>query len=69
MYVCVCNAITESELIKEAIQCPSAQHLIAKTGASGCCGQCQEMVEDIYNRSMPNNSQIPIPYKIFQTFS
>lgn len=41
MYVCVCNAITESEL-REAARCSrgDAEQVYAKLGKKPNCGQC-----------------------------
>ena len=64
MYVCVCNAVTEHEIFKQAVESESLNHLIFATGASCFCGKCIEEVEKIYQRASPNNQKNPLPFKI-----
>lgn len=42
MYVCVCNAVTESDIknaVKDGANC--MHHLESKLGVSGNCGSCR----------------------------
>lgn len=48
MYVCVCNAIRESELRRAARHCPGdAEGVYAALGARPNCGQCLDEAETI----------------------
>lgn len=51
MYVCVCNAITETEL-HGAIADGHTTHeaLQDELGVSTCCGTCRETVEEVLAR-------------------
>lgn len=41
MYVCICNAIKETDLRRAARQCPgNAEAVYAKLGKRPNCGQC-----------------------------
>lgn len=48
MYVCVCNAIRESELRRAARHCPGgAESVYAALGKRPNCGQCLDEAESI----------------------
>ena len=48
MYVCVCNAIRESELRRAARRCPGgAEAVYAALGKRPNCGQCLDEAETI----------------------
>lgn len=48
MYVCICNAITDSE-IREARErgIDTLPALSAATGVASCCGMCAEQAHEI----------------------
>ena len=48
MYVCVCNAIRESELRHAALRCAgNAEAVYASLGKKPNCGQCLEQADEI----------------------
>lgn len=48
MYVCICNAISESELRRVARHCPGdAEACYAAIGKTPACGTCLDDAEDI----------------------
>ena len=48
MYVCICNAIRESDLRRTARRCPGdAEAVYAALGKRPNCGQCLDDAEDI----------------------
>lgn len=54
MYVCVCNAVTESELeraIKEGAV--TVKELREKLLVTGCCGSCLNSVKEFLEHSVP----------------
>lgn len=43
MYVCLCNAVTDHDIRREAADgVQSFAELQARTGCSDCCGSCEE---------------------------
>ena len=58
MYVCVCNAITETDL-HGAIADGHTTHeaLQDELGVSTCCGTCRETVEEVLARRQPGHAR------------
>jgi bacterioferritin-associated ferredoxin len=48
MYICICNAIRETELRRLARDCPGdAEALYARLGKAPQCGQCLDDADEI----------------------
>ncbi|MCP5145095.1 MAG: (2Fe-2S)-binding protein [Gammaproteobacteria bacterium] len=48
MYVCICNAVTESDIEREiAAGATTLECLQARLNISTCCGSCREITEVI----------------------
>ena len=48
MYICICNAVTDKQII-EAQQdgCNSIDEITRALGVGDCCGSCIEQAEDL----------------------
>ena len=47
MYVCVCNAVTESQIEEAVLKgATSLDEIRKRLHASTCCGACESFVED-----------------------
>ena len=53
MYVCVCNAVTESA-IRDAVDegVHNLQQLSLETGCGSACGSCHEMATDVLQQAL-----------------
>jgi len=52
MYVCVCNAVTESEIQKAIAEgANSVKDLRERLLVTGCCGTCLPTVEEFLEQS------------------
>ena len=52
MFVCICNAVTESELHSAVAEgAASLNELMRTTGAGTCCGSCTEEVERLIDEN------------------
>jgi len=53
MYVCICNAVTESEIrgaVKLGVR--SLAGLSASLGVATCCGRCSECARSVLSESL-----------------
>ena len=58
MYVCICNAVTETDIknaVKEGANC--MHHLQSKLGASSQCGSCACDVSACLDRALEKQMQ------------
>ncbi len=65
MYVCVCNAVTEStirELVTDG--CTTLGELQARTGCADCCGTCHDHVLELIDRTLEHSAPLPHPAAI-----
>ncbi|TDK19412.1 bacterioferritin [Luteimonas aestuarii] len=54
MYVCLCNAVTETDIRNAATAgCASMAELTMRTGAGACCGSCVEMAVEVLDAHRP----------------
>jgi len=54
MYICVCNAVTESELQRAiADGAETIKDLREKLLVTGCCGSCMNSVKQILEQTLP----------------
>ena len=61
MYICICNAIKESDLRAVAKDHPgTAEELYLRLGREPMCGQCLDEAERIV-REVHNAARLPIP--------
>lgn len=53
MYVCICNAVTDSD-IRNAVGSGvrSMRQLLQETGCSSTCGCCRELASEILQQSL-----------------
>ena len=53
MYVCVCNAVTESD-VHEAVEAGvrSMRELVRETGCSSNCAKCVELAVDVLDEAL-----------------
>lgn len=50
MYVCICNAITDSEIIEAQQQGHTSLEQISKQlGVGNCCGSCIDTAREVLN--------------------
>jgi bacterioferritin-associated ferredoxin len=50
MYVCICNAITDTQIIEAQQQGHTSLEQITKQlGVGNCCGRCIETAEEVLN--------------------
>jgi bacterioferritin-associated ferredoxin len=54
MYVCICNALTDSEIAEATARgARTVKEAYAALGVEINCGQCQCMAQDIINSAQP----------------
>jgi len=53
MIVCVCQAISDRQILGLASQGLSPEQVMARTGAGGCCGSCRPAVTQLVLLGMP----------------
>ena len=56
MYVCICNGVTDKQIVK-AIKdgCYTEEEITMETGAGNCCGSCLVMVNDMIEEHANEN--------------
>jgi bacterioferritin-associated ferredoxin len=61
MYVCVCNAVTDSD-IRQAVNdgARNIRHLKKMTGCSERCGCCKAQAEEILKQSLNRECRGPV---------
>ena len=67
MYVCVCNAVTDSD-IRNAVDdgvCTMRQ-LRQKTGCASTCGCCKEMSVEILQQALPDTRESHVELPVMQ---
>jgi bacterioferritin-associated ferredoxin len=67
MYVCVCNAVTDSD-IRNAVDdgvCTMRQ-LCQKTGIASTCGCCKEMAVEILQQSLAGTRESRVELPVMQ---
>lgn len=48
MYICICNAITDKQILKaQQSGCGSIDDIIQELGVGDCCGNCLDKAEDL----------------------
>ena len=68
MYVCICNAVTDSE-IRKAVDdgVSSLKQLRRKTGCASSCGCCQAEAMEILHDALAERREIQNLFPIVQT--
>ena len=62
MFVCLCNAVTDREIRKQAASgVTTLEELRMRTGCSDCCGQCADEAESILLSEQAAAQPIAIP--------
>ena len=61
MYVCVCNGVTDKQIIKAAEQgASSLQDLSDELNVATCCGRCancaKKVLREAHSRNMPHTT-------------
>lgn len=56
MYVCICNAVTESD-VHEAVRdgVDNMRELISRTGCSSTCGRCAKTAVEALDEALGSN--------------
>ena len=60
MYVCVCNAVTDSDIrnaVDEGVR--NMKQLKRTTGCGSACGCCQDMATDLLQQALGEKWEIP----------
>ncbi len=67
MYVCVCNAVTDSD-IRKAVDngVRNMRQLGQMTGCSTTCGCCKEMAVEILQQTLAENRASPLMLPVMQ---
>lgn len=53
MYVCICNAVTEKQVIKAVDNgCRSLRHLRNELGIAASCGRCAGCARDVLDKAV-----------------
>ena len=61
MYVCICNGVTERDILQAAeAGCRSVPELTMRTGAGANCGSCLDMASEILARGRAT-VELPLP--------
>ena len=48
MYICICNAITDKQILNaQQSGCYSIDDIIQELGVGNCCGRCLDKAEDL----------------------
>jgi bacterioferritin-associated ferredoxin len=60
MYVCICNAVTDSQII-EAQQngLTTMQEITRHLGVGNCCGRCVETAKDVLRENAGVQKYVP----------
>ncbi len=61
MYVCICNGVTERDILQAAeAGCRSVPELTMRTGAGANCGSCLDMAGELLDQAR-NVRELPLP--------
>lgn len=61
MIVCVCNRISDREIMRHAQQgCMSFDDLQMETGVATCCGCCESCARDVFHEARSQSRRIDI---------
>lgn len=67
MYVCVCNAVTDSDIRKAVGNgVRNMRQLSQATGCSSTCGCCREMAVEILQQTLAENRSTPLMLPVMQ---
>jgi bacterioferritin-associated ferredoxin len=61
MYICLCNAITDRDIVKAAEQgvCSSEDHLAPQLGVGLGCGRCTSCAKSILSETLARLGRAP----------
>ena len=60
MYVCICNAVTDSQIIEAQQNGHKTMHEITRhLGVGNCCGRCVETAQDVLDQNSGVQKYIP----------
>ena len=66
MIVCVCNRISDRDIVRHAQQgCSSFDDLQFELGVSTCCGSCEQCARDVFHNAKKvsaNITEAPISF-------
>jgi bacterioferritin-associated ferredoxin len=61
VYVCICNGVTERDILQAAeAGCRSVPELTMRTGAGANCGSCLDMAAELLDRAR-SHRELPLP--------
>lgn len=53
MYVCICNAVTEGDIVNAVAEgCASLRQLREQLGVGACCGRCTGCAREVLQSSL-----------------
>jgi bacterioferritin-associated ferredoxin len=62
MYICLCNAVTDHDIRREAADgVQSFSELQARTGCSDCCGCCEPMARATLAKAIDHHTLVQWP--------
>ena len=71
MYVCICNCVTDRQLIEAAVECAGtsdaahsrrfAERIADQLGAGLGCGTCREFAVELVERTTANQESVVLP--------
>ena len=67
MYVCLCNAVTDSDIRKAVDDGVRNMRQLGKvTNCSTACGCCSEMASDILQKALAETRECPVTIPVLQ---
>ncbi len=60
MYICICNAVTDKQILEAQQEgCHSIDEITKALGVGDCCGSCIEQAEDLLMQNSGVQKYIP----------
>lgn len=59
MYVCICNAVTDSQIIEAAQNGDTLKQITRKLGVGNCCGQCIPTAREVLHEIEQVKKYVP----------
>ncbi|RZL01374.1 MAG: (2Fe-2S)-binding protein [Rubrivivax sp.] len=61
MIVCVCNRISDRDIVRHAQQgCSTFEDLQFELGVSTCCGSCEQCARDVFQGARRTTTESPV---------
>jgi bacterioferritin-associated ferredoxin len=66
MYVCVCNAVTDRQIVKAVdAGCRTMKELRSELGVAACCGRCAGCARSVLNQAVEARNEPIFPAGAF----